>query len=53
MTKLIEIPDDIVIALKVKAAQENTSLKKWIENQLVKMASDTQMLNNQITKPKN
>lgn len=51
MKKLIDIPDDIVIDLKVQAAKKNQDLKNWIESQLREIAGSTKIVNPQ--KPKN
>jgi hypothetical protein len=37
MTKLIDIPNEILIDLKVLAAKKNLSLKAYIEHELSKL----------------
>ncbi len=38
MKKLIDIPDDLVIPLKVKAAKQNKDLKNYIQDLLIEKA---------------
>ncbi len=39
MKKLIDIPDELVIDLKVLAAKANMSLKAFIENEIKKIVT--------------
>lgn len=39
MKKIIDIPDSIVIPLKVRAAKKNKDLKNYIQDLLIKEAS--------------
>lgn len=40
MKKLIDIPDEIVIDLKILAAKENKSLKSYIQDILIALANE-------------
>lgn len=44
MNKIIHIPDEIVIPLKVLAAKSNVSLKKYIEIKLREIVSKSKQL---------
>jgi hypothetical protein len=41
MKKIIEIPDEIFIDLKVMAAKENKDLKKFIKDVLIKLVKES------------
>ena len=38
MKKLIDIPDEILVDLKIKAAKSGRDLKNWIQDLLIKEA---------------
>jgi hypothetical protein len=41
MEKVIEIPDEIVIDLKVMAAKENKDLKRFLKDLLVRIVNES------------